>query len=57
VSFTWKNVFAFGLLHRWLAEGVVKILCCAKLVFMLFAISPYHRGLKHYILYCMENDN
>jgi len=37
-----------GLLHIWLAEGVAKILCCAKLVFMLFTISPQHRGLKHY---------
>jgi len=40
VSFTWKNVFALGLLHIWLVEGVAKILCCAKRVFMLFTISP-----------------
>jgi len=46
VSFTWKNVFAFGLLHIWLAEGVAKILRCAKRVFMLFTISPQHRGLN-----------
>jgi len=29
-----------GLLHIWLAEGVAKILCCAKLAFRLFNISP-----------------
>jgi len=52
-----KRVFALCLLHIWLAEGVAKILRCAKRVFMLFTISPQHRGLKHYILYCCENDN
>jgi len=38
VSFTWENVSAFGLLQmgRW---GVATILCCcAKRVFLLFAI-------------------
>jgi len=24
---------------------------------MLFAISLQHRGLKHYIVYCMKNGN
>jgi len=56
VSFTWKKCLHWDYVI-WLAKGVATILfCCAKLVFILFTISLYHRGLKHYILYCMEND-
>jgi len=42
-------VSALRLFFIWLAEGLAKILCCAKLVFMLFTISLYRRALKHYI--------
>ena len=42
----------------WLADGVATILFyCAKHVLMLFSISLYRRGLKHYILYCLEHDS
>jgi len=42
----------------WLTEGDATILGgSAKLVFMLFTIGLLHSGLKHYILYCLENDN
>ena len=58
VSFTWKTC------PRWanficLTGGVATILCyCAKLLFMLLpSVYGIDRGLKHYILYCLENDN
>jgi len=52
-----QNSFSWALLRKmclhwayfiWLTAGVATILCCcAKLVFMLFTIVLWHRGLKH----------
>jgi len=53
----WEKRVYIGLTSE-LTVGVATILSgSAKLVFILPAIGLLHNGLKHYILYCLENDN
>jgi len=53
----WEKRVYIGL-TSYLTVGVPTILCgSANLVFMLCTVGLLHSGLKHYILYCLENDN
>jgi len=55
----WKNVSTLGLLHMVNRGCCDNTLLLCKLVFMLFTIGQWHshRGLKHYILHSLQNDN
>jgi len=54
VSFTGKTYPTFWAYFIWLTKDVATIrCCCAKLMLFTIGLALWHRGLKHYILYCI----
>ena len=56
VSFTWQNESTLGLLHTINWGHCDNTLLCKTCLHAVYH-QLYHTGIKHYIFYCLENDN
>jgi len=58
MSFTWKNVSTlYWAYFIRLAEGMLRKYFAVPNLSSCYLPSAYHRGLKHFILYYLENGN